>query len=167
MVPSLKYPVDLQPEQLTRDKDAQQAWLDDPMIEKWVKAVSAFGPLEGGKDIVANKWRNWDTSKPLLIAHGEDDGVTSCKASKEVVEKIKGLQGGKAEYRGFEGGKHELMLEVYEDVQSEVSRWQSRRATRTIDLTPSLAPAVQQRRRRLAVEARGPRLSRPRYQWTI
>ncbi|CAO1636093.1 unnamed protein product [Parajaminaea phylloscopi] len=122
--PSLKYPAGLKAEALTRDKEEQAKWEADPWIQNWVKLVSAVGPLLGGEDIVKSKWKNWKPDVPILIAHGEDDAVTSHKASKTVVEQLKTLSGPNgnvdAQYVGFPEGRHEMMFETG-DVRGNVS----------------------------------------------
>lgn len=123
-IPSLKYPAGLQAEALTRDEEVQAKWKQDPLIQNWVKAVSALGPMKGGKEIVNSKWQNWEKDVPILIVHGEDDMVTSHKASKTLVEKLQTLEGPNgtvdAKYIGFPQGRHEMMFEVG-DVKSDVS----------------------------------------------
>lgn len=116
----MKYPVPLKADDLSRDPAVREAWTKDPYIQKWVFAKSAFGPLQGGEDIVDRAWKNWIPGKPLLTIHGEEDTVTSYKASKKLAEQVKTLPGCESttEYRGFPGGRHEMLFELG-DVKSE------------------------------------------------
>lgn len=58
--------------------------------------------------MVEHDYQYWPKEKPLLIVHGDADAVTSCKASKELVEKT---EANDKEHKAFEGQFHEVWHE--------------------------------------------------------
>lgn len=54
-------------------------------------------------------YKHWPQGKALLVAHGGADPVTSCKASKELVERT---QAADKEYKQFDGLLHECWHEA-------------------------------------------------------
>lgn len=118
--PNMKYPAALKAEELSRDTQVQESWKKDPMVQQWVMLKSAWHPLVGGEKIVEQEYKNWPSEKPLLICHGQDDGVTSWKGSKTLIERIKQNGAVDAEFKPFPEGKHEMLFEIG-DVKNQVS----------------------------------------------
>ncbi|CAO1632604.1 unnamed protein product [Sympodiomycopsis kandeliae] len=110
--PNMKYPAGLDPSDMSRDPEVVKAWKNDPLVSQWVRLQSAWLPLAGGEKIVAEDYKYWPNEKPILIAHGEDDAITSHVASKQFIEKLNEKGANQAKYQGFPKGKHVMFLEI-------------------------------------------------------
>lgn len=117
----MKYPANLKAEELSRDVAVQESWKKDPMVQQWVMLKSAWSPLTGGEKIVSDDYKNWPADKPILICHGQDDGVTSWKASQTLIDRLKETGVADAEFKPFPDGKHEMLFEI-DNVKNEVRR---------------------------------------------
>lgn len=100
---------------MSRDPEVVKSWKNDPNVSQWVRLQSAWLPLVGGEQIVAEDYKNWPKDIPILIAHGEDDKITSHIASQQFIEKLQAQGVEQATYQGYPKGKHVMFLEIGEE----------------------------------------------------
>lgn len=92
----------------TKDVEAQKWTHEDPLVDGHVYLRAIVDPLLGGVQLHQKDYRNWPAAKPLLIAHGDKDPVTSCKASAELVDKVEAVD---KEHKKWPGLLHECWHE--------------------------------------------------------
>ncbi|MFC2151479.1 alpha/beta hydrolase [Bacteroidota bacterium] len=96
---------------LSHDKEVVDAYIADPLIHEKISARMFFEIYKAGRWVLENTDK---INLPILIQHGNDDNVTSFKASKEFYEKAKQLNK-IIEYKEWEGMYHELHNELEND----------------------------------------------------
>ncbi|MCK5169126.1 MAG: lysophospholipase [Bacteroidales bacterium] len=93
---------------LSHDKKIVDAYIADPLIHGKMSARMFYEIYSAGHWVLENA----DKIKlPLLIQHGNDDKITSYKASKEFAEKAKEFKKD-VTYKEWEGLYHELHNEI-------------------------------------------------------
>ena len=96
---------------LSHDKKVVDKYISDPMIHEKVSARLFFECVNAGIWVL----RNPDKVKlPILIQHGNEDKITSYKASKEFAEKAQKLEKD-VTYKEWNGMYHELHNEIEKD----------------------------------------------------
>ena len=100
------------PQEMSRNKDAVQAYIDDPLcsIGKLV-ARTAIG-MSNGFEVV--KSRRGEVTCPVLVLHGTCDKCTSSKASEDFFKHV-GTSVDKKQYLKLQGMYHELLEEPETD----------------------------------------------------
>lgn len=93
---------------LSHDQEIVNQYIKDPLIHEKISARMFAEIYSAGKWVVENTEK---LNIPVLIQHGNDDHVTSYKASKEFFEKAKS-QGKDIEYKEWNGLYHELHNEL-------------------------------------------------------
>ncbi len=86
---------------ISKDKLAVEAYVKDPLVHDKVTSESGLGMLDSGLNSLKNVGK---INLPLLVLHGEKDGITSVDASKRFAEKASG----DVTLKIWEGGFHEL-----------------------------------------------------------
>ena len=94
---------------ISHDEEVQKWSAADKLIDGNVYLKCLPGPLLGGAKMLDEDYKHWPQDKALLVAHGGADPVTSCKASKELVERT---QAADKEYKQFDGLLHECWHEA-------------------------------------------------------
>lgn len=104
----LSSPVD--PANLSRDPDAQQAFEQDPLIQKRIS-------LRLGRELIdSGQWAIENSSQlqiPTLITHGDADEVTCHQASLEFAERSEGRADIKIWPEGVHDLHHDIVREQY------------------------------------------------------
>jgi acylglycerol lipase len=106
--PNFPYYAAVNPKECSHDEDVQKWTSADPMVDSHVYLKCIPGPLIGGPKLLAEDYKNWPRELPLLVLHGDADQVTSCPASKELVEKTDTKD---KEHKIWPGQFHEVMHE--------------------------------------------------------
>ncbi len=105
---------------LTHDKNIVDQYIRDPLIHEKISARMFFETYNAGHWVLENTEK---LNLPVLIQHGNDDNITSYKASKEFFEKAKNKKKDIV-YKEWEGLYHELHNELKKDQIFEfVLKW--------------------------------------------
>jgi alpha-beta hydrolase superfamily lysophospholipase len=105
---------------LTHDKKIVDDYIKDPLVHEKISARMYFEIYKAGNWVLKNADK---INLPLLIQHGNDDNITSYKASKEFAEKAKSLNKDVI-YKEWTGLYHELHNELEkDDVFEFVLKW--------------------------------------------
>ncbi|GAA5915699.1 alpha/beta hydrolase [Sporobolomyces salmoneus] len=115
LAPNLPINAKVKAEDTCRDPEIQKAYAEDKLCKQQGSFGGVGSMLVGGEGIMSREYKEWDKELPVLVCHGESDKVTDCEASKEFVEKLKGLGVRDATYKGFEGHYHEMQNEPGQD----------------------------------------------------
>lgn len=106
--PNFPYYAVVNPKEVSHDEEVQKWTAADPLVDGHVYLKCLPGPLLGGPKILAEDYKNWDETKPLLILHGDADQVTNCPGSRQLVEKTKASD---KEHKEWPGQFHEVWHE--------------------------------------------------------
>lgn len=104
---------------LSRDPAIVAAHRSDKLCSGFVYFRSLLGPLLAGHDVLDCDYARWPTSLPLLLAHGEKDGIMDPKATVELGEK---LVADDKVVKIWQGCYHELHNEVGDEKASARSK---------------------------------------------
>ena len=105
---------------LSHDKEVVDKYIKDPLVHEKISARMYFEIYKAGNWVLENTDK---LNVPALIQHGNDDNLTSYKASKEFFEKAK-EQGKNINYKEWDGMYHELHNELEKDAVFEfVFNW--------------------------------------------
>lgn len=86
---------------ISRDKMVVDAYVNDPLNHSKVTSETAIGMLESGENSLKNVGK---INLPLLLVHGNKDGITSPSATQQFAKKATG----DVTINIWEGGYHEL-----------------------------------------------------------
>jgi acylglycerol lipase len=115
--PSFSLPSGLDPNALSRDRAAVEAYRNDPLVHPRVSAVLGLSMLRAGEESLQQAS---DLRLPVLLMHGTEDRITSPQASREFASS----SGSKCELRLWEGAYHDLHFETNrEEVLRTVCDW--------------------------------------------
>jgi len=105
---------------ISHDQKVVEAYISDPLIHEKISARMFFEIYKAGNWVLDNT----DKVKfPVLIQHGNDDMITSYKASKKFAEKAKALEKD-ITYKEWDRLYHELHNELEkDDVFKFVAEW--------------------------------------------
>lgn len=92
----------------THHVESQKWTAEDPLVDGHVYLKAIVDPLLGGERLLDKEYKHWPTDKPLLCLHGEDDKVTSCNASRQLVQRVEAKD---KEHKGWPGLYHECWHE--------------------------------------------------------
>ncbi|KAL0579618.1 hypothetical protein V5O48_002390 [Marasmius crinis-equi] len=110
-------PADLNPDDLSRNKVANEAYMKDPLIKQSGTLRGIGDMLNKGEELLKKQsYKHWPPNVPALFIHGTGDRVTSYHASQAFHD---GLSIKDKKIRLFEGGYHELVNDP-EDVPDQV-----------------------------------------------
>ena len=97
---------------LSHDKKVIDDYITDPLVHEKISARMFFEIFNAGREVLRNTAK---LNIPALIQHGNDDNITSYKASKEFADKAK-IDGKDVVYKEWPGLYHELHNELEKDV---------------------------------------------------
>jgi alpha-beta hydrolase superfamily lysophospholipase len=121
VLPRLRLPASVDPRALSHDPDNQEAYRTDPRIPKSLSARMAWALLGAVRRVQDLSPR---VRVPVLIVHGEDDGLCPIDGSREFHAR---LTSPGSEIRTYPDLRHEILYEperdrVLEDVHAFISR---------------------------------------------
>lgn len=123
--PRLQQSNNLDPKLLSQDEEVVQAYERDPLVHDRISAAVGIDMMKEGAWLASQKTA---FPCPLLLMHGDQDGVTSHEASRELAGRLKG----DVSFHSFPGLFHELHNEPAQtDVFETVLQWMEERAART------------------------------------
>jgi alpha-beta hydrolase superfamily lysophospholipase len=96
---------------ISHDQEVVAAYLSDPLIHEKISARMFYEIYKTGQWVLENTDK---IELPILIQHGNDDNVTSYKASKEFADAAKKLNK-EITYKEWDGLYHELHNELEKD----------------------------------------------------
>lgn len=115
--PSFQESTGLEAAGISRDKEAVEKYINDPLVHDKITINFSLPFFEAGDWAIDNA-KNL-TIKTLLI-HGTGDRITSYKGSEQFAKNA----GDKAQIQLYEGGYHELHNDIVkEDVLNDVIAW--------------------------------------------
>jgi alpha-beta hydrolase superfamily lysophospholipase len=113
LLPKLSMKNELNPEFLSRDQAAVEAYVNDPLVHDKITPNTGVFMLEQARYL--NEYSG-DIDTPLLIFHGTDDQILSHDAARRFAERLNGP----VTFKSWEGGYHELHHDIN---QEEVIRY--------------------------------------------
>ncbi|MBI9055727.1 MAG: lysophospholipase [Bacteroidales bacterium] len=96
---------------ISHDQEVVAAYLSDPLIHEKISARMFYEIYKTGQWVLENTDK---IELPILIQHGNDDNITSYKASKEFADAAKKLNK-EITYKEWDGLYHELHNELEKD----------------------------------------------------
>ncbi|GLB37350.1 putative serine aminopeptidase, S33 [Lyophyllum shimeji] len=108
VLPHKLIPAEVIPSDLSHDRVVNEAYTKDPLVKNVGSLRGLHDMLSNGEALLATYYAKWPKSLPLLLAHGTEDNITSCKASQAFYDKIPAVD---KRIKLFEGGYHELQNE--------------------------------------------------------
>jgi len=118
VMPGLRAPTGLTPQQLSRDPAWQKATADDPLYLRTITPRCFFG-IQVAQDALSGLVQS--VSIPLLMAVGSADPVASTKAAHRFFDLVPSLDKTWKEYPGF---VHEILNDVgREQVLGDIAQW--------------------------------------------
>lgn len=122
VLPWFRIAADVDVAQLSRDPEVGRAYLADPLVEKGATARWYTEAMQAQRDAFAQASR---LDLPLLLMHGEDDGVVDVEGTKRLHAEAASRD---KELRLWPGGRHELFNESNkDDVCAHLLGWLERR----------------------------------------
>ncbi|MCH2022891.1 MAG: lysophospholipase [Saprospiraceae bacterium] len=102
---------------ISRDELVVQAYTKDPLVHSKITSETAIGMLTSGENSLKNVGK---INSPLLLMHGDKDGLTSHKATQQFASKASG----DVTLKMWEGFYHELHNEPEKlDVLEYIYQW--------------------------------------------
>lgn len=109
---------------LTHDKKLVDAYIADPLVHGKMSARMFYEIYNAGHRVLENADK---LNIPVLIQHGNDDKITSYKASKEFADKVQELKKN-VTYKEWGGMYHELHNEIEKEKVFEfVLEWMEKK----------------------------------------
>lgn len=97
LLPNMLIPTPLNYSDLSHNEESNERNKADPLCEQVGSLRGVADMLNGGKELDSRQvWDRWDVRLPLLVYHGEEDGICDPAASRRF------LEGVKAERKGYE-----------------------------------------------------------------
>ena len=107
----------LDKDMLSSDPSVVEAYINDPLVHIKITAETAIGMLDSGQRSLRNVNK---LAAPLLLMHGDKDGITSHEATERFADKAQG----DVTLKIWEGGYHELHNEpVKMEVLDYMHQW--------------------------------------------
>lgn len=117
MFPGFTQPNGLAVDQLSRNNNVVEKYKADPLVHDRLTAITGMSMLETGEELDQYEGT---FPVPLLLMHGEKDGITSAEASQEFAERIDG----DVDIKIWEGLFHEIHNEPEQEVVlAKVAEW--------------------------------------------
>ncbi|MEM8670602.1 MAG: lysophospholipase [Planctomycetota bacterium] len=108
LIPNRTLDVPSDPKGLTRDPDAQQAFLDDPLVQRTISIRLGLALIESGAWLLNE---SQSLSTPTLITHGDADPVTCHQASIELANRV----GNPIDLKIWPDGPHDLHHDIVQE----------------------------------------------------
>jgi len=105
LAPRLSLASQLDPNALSRDPEVVRAYLEDPFVQRKITASLASEMLSAMKRTAAAAAA---VKVPMLLLHGEDDGICSVAGSRNFFEQLTVTQ---REFHAYPGLRHEIFNE--------------------------------------------------------
>ena len=122
----LKTPAD--PTALTRDANAQAAFLEDPLVQKCISLRLGGALIDSGRWALQNAEQ---LTTPTLIAHGDADRITSHQASMDFAKRSRAY----SEIKIWPGGLHDLHHDIVcEDFFQHIFGWIQRQSSANVSV---------------------------------
>ncbi|KAJ7705599.1 lysophospholipase [Mycena rosella] len=106
--PWMLFPIRNKPEELSRNKESGEAYVNDPLVGTPGSLKGMYWMLEEGGLLLRSKYANWPKTLPVLFMHGDADPLSSYRDSKALFEKI---PADNKKFVTYPGGYHELHFE--------------------------------------------------------
>ncbi|KAF9583743.1 hypothetical protein BGW38_008688, partial [Lunasporangiospora selenospora] len=113
LMPSLQIPVNLSSSFISRDKSEVAKYDSDPLVHGYGTTKGLYDMLTNGKLLLTSRYKDLTPTVPLLICHGDEDGLTCHNASKELFDKCDQVRD--KEYKLWPKFYHELHNEPEDD----------------------------------------------------
>ncbi|KAF6763006.1 Alpha/Beta hydrolase protein [Ephemerocybe angulata] len=129
LAPYTLIPAAVKAEELSHDKEFNDAYLKDPLIKQSGTLKGLSDMLSNSEALLRSSYRRWPKDLPLFIVHGTDDKVTSHRSSEAfhktidaVSKKLTLIEGGFHELQNEpDGVKERLVDEIIQFVEGHVS----------------------------------------------
>ncbi len=108
LAPNYKLDVPVDPARLSRDPAVQQAFEEDPLVQRKISLRLGTALIDSGRWALNHAE---ELSTPTLITHGDADSITCHRASMEFGRQSKG----RAEVRIWPNGTHDLHHDIIRD----------------------------------------------------
>jgi len=125
--PRMTIPAVVKGTALSHDPKVAELYNSDPLIRQVGSLRGMSDMLGGGEQLLDRDYQHWPKKLPLLLIHGTDDQVTSCKATQTFYDKVVADD---KKLSLYEGGYHELQNEpdgVQEKLVEECIVWMEAR----------------------------------------
>ncbi|TDL16119.1 lysophospholipase [Rickenella mellea] len=103
--PNLMIPAPVKAEDLSHDKQVNEAYMKDPLVRFQGSLKGISDMLGGGEALLKSDYQHWPADLPLLLVHGTEDRVTSFKGSEQLFENLTAKD---KTFTPYQGGYHEL-----------------------------------------------------------
>jgi alpha-beta hydrolase superfamily lysophospholipase len=111
---------------LTRDPEAQRAYLEDPLVLRERVKEELFDRLAEGLGLLVG--RAFEITQPLLLIHGTEDRLCSAEGAEAWV---RGSSSRDVTVKLYPGGRHEMLNEINRDeVLADLWAWLDARIPR-------------------------------------
>jgi alpha-beta hydrolase superfamily lysophospholipase len=121
-LPWFRMPTDIDVAKLSRDPEVGRAYLADPLVEKGATTRWYTEAMAAQEATFADAAK---LELPLLLMHGEDDGVVDIEGTRRLFGLVTSKD---KELRTWPGGRHELLNETNKDeVCSHLLAWMEKR----------------------------------------
>ncbi|KAJ9086795.1 hypothetical protein DSO57_1000419 [Entomophthora muscae] len=115
VTPTLKVSATIDTSYLSRDPSQVELYNNDPLVFSECAAIQVYDTVFGGEYLLKGGYRNITVPR-LLIAHGNDDKITSFAASETLVEELTKLGNQQTlTFKPFDGAYHELHNDIIKD----------------------------------------------------
>jgi len=121
--PKMIIPAVVKGGELSHDPKVTELYNSDPLIRQVGSLRGLSDMLGGGEQLLHSDYQHWPKTLPLLLIHGTEDQVTSCKATQTFYDKVVADD---KKLSLYEGGYHELQNEpdgVQEKLVDECIVW--------------------------------------------
>ncbi|KAI1302094.1 hypothetical protein EDD11_005743 [Mortierella claussenii] len=112
VLPSLQIPVGLSSKFISRDVQEVAKYDSDPLVHGYITTKGLYDMLTNGELLLTERFKHIEKDVPLLICHGDKDGLTDHAASKEFFDKVDVKD---KEFKVYEDHYHELHNEPEDD----------------------------------------------------
>lgn len=129
ITPSTQQSNDLDPNDVSSDKDEVQKYIDDPLVHGKITFKAATEMLDAAKFLETYEG---PINIPALLMHGSEDKLTSPKGSRKLYQSLKG----DLAYKSWDGFYHEIHNEpekqdvfdlTYKWMESKIKVWMQNR----------------------------------------
>lgn len=123
VLPSLQMKVAALDHALTHDEELNKAYQNDPLCAPIGTYRGISDMLNSGAALQNKYYRNYPSSLPLLVFHGDEDQVTWHDASKQFVENVEADDKRFLSLPGYYHECHNELDDMKERVIDEVTSW--------------------------------------------
>ncbi|EIN06778.1 lysophospholipase [Punctularia strigosozonata HHB-11173 SS5] len=140
ILPNLTFKAEVNSADLTHDPVVNDSYSTDPLVYEKGTLRQLRDMLNHGEQLLWNDYKDWPKDLPVLLIHGTEDKVTSCKSTEEFFQNLPAQD---KKLSLYPGGYHELHNEpdgVKEKFIEECISWVE--AHLPAEPSPSPAAAV-------------------------